>query len=129
MQTNNWLKILLSMISFFHRECLFLKTRFISALMIVVNLLLLSSFHRCFVSLFSTNLLIPYWRKIIEHFVLSFCFVFLFVLNVIVFVCYGLKQMMVFSLEKINLSYWMEIVQNTFLVPRKQKGEEVCIFP
>ena len=79
---------------FFIVKGFFLKTSFISALMIVANLLFFSSIHCCFVYLRLQQAWL--WRisalkeeKKYEWVALSFCFA-LFVLNV--FVYHGLKQ-------------------------------------
>ena len=83
----------------FYRESFFLNTSFISALMVVVNLLSFSSVHFCFVYLRFQRIclwLISALKKERKHewIVLSF-FLVLFVLNLIAFVYNRLKQSLI----------------------------------
>ena len=85
---------------FFIVKVFFLKPSFISALMIVVNLLFFSSIRCCFVHLRFLRTCL--WRisalkeeRKYERVVLSFFVVVLFVLSVIVFGYNGLKQSLI----------------------------------
>ena len=100
MQTNYWLKnSQKEYYPFFIVKVFFLKTSYISALMIVINLLFFSIIHCCFVylrfqriCLWLINALKEERKR--ETVVLFFLF-FFFVLNLIVFVYNGLKQSLI----------------------------------
>ena len=92
MQTSYWLKNSQKRdYPFYHESFFFLKTSFISALMIVVNLLLFSSIHCCFVYLHFQWIclwLISNLKEVVIFFVL-------FVLNLLAFVYNGLIKSLI----------------------------------